>query len=64
MFASLVFLGGSLIHRWREAGGCPENTYCGKCNEISRCRLPEADKHRVEQARKSPNNPSDETRGK
>jgi hypothetical protein len=51
IFASLTFLSGIFIHRWSEAGGCEQNFICGNCSLSDRCKLPEADQHRLEKAR-------------
>ena len=50
MFVSLAILGGALIGKWREAKGCRQNFACGNCNETDRCRLPEADRYRLDKA--------------
>jgi len=51
IFTSLTALSGVFIHRWSDAESCQQNLACGSCNVSVRCKLPEADKYRLEIAR-------------
>ena len=64
IFASLGVLSGVLVRRWSEAEGCRENFICGGCDLSNQCRLPEADRYRLDQARFSKTNPNDGRTGK
>jgi hypothetical protein len=52
IFASLTLLTGALVHRWGESDGCRQEFACGQCNVSDGCRLPEADRYRLDKARR------------
>jgi hypothetical protein len=64
IFTSLGVLSGVLIRRWSEADGCRENFICGTCDLSNQCRLPEADRYRLDQARFNITSASDGRTGK
>lgn len=64
IFASLAVFSGVMIRRWSEAGECRKNFACGACNASNRCRLPEADNFRLEQAKSVNNSPKNGKSGK
>jgi hypothetical protein len=48
---SLAVLGGVFTKRWRDSDQCGDNFACGNCRLSDECRLPEADRFRLDEAR-------------
>ena len=54
IFASLAVMSGVFINRWNKSDDCSNNLECDNCSLSNRCKLPEADRYRFEQAKLHP----------
>lgn len=51
ILGTFTLLSGILVRRWINAEDCQHNLACGNCNLSNKCKLPDADKYRLQKAR-------------
>ncbi len=64
ILGAFTLLSGILVHRWSNAEDCRQNLACGNCNLSNKCKLPDADKYRLQKARLIKTNAEDGKTGK